>query len=132
MFQYHGWVTLHGSPGDEELADQRAAYERVHNEVASLKDGGTLVDLRWINGMPQLHVFGFLNHRAREGQEILDTFARIGRVAPGSYGLLYFRDDEDPRGLRNEFQVLVMRRGQVTQHPDTFLSPCIPAIEDEE
>ena len=63
---------------------------------------------------------------------MVDLFAGVGQDAPGSYGLLYIRDDEDPNGRVNEFQVLVMRRGKVTVHPDAFLSPCIPIIEDED
>ncbi|MCO5968955.1 Imm7 family immunity protein [Actinoallomurus soli] len=67
-----------------------------------------------------------------EGQAVIDTFRRVGEVAPGSYGVLYLRDDEDPTGKANESQVLVMRHGLVSQQSDSFLSPCVPMIEDPE
>ncbi len=132
MFEYHGWVTVQASAGDEETAERAAAVARVTERLSSLKGGSGLADLRWVNGMAQVHLGGFLNHRAGEGQTVVDLFAGVGQDAPGSYGLLYIRDDEDPNGRVNEFQVLVMRRGKVTVHPDAFLSPCIPIIEDED
>lgn len=130
MFEYHAWITVQHSAGDEDDADLAAAHARVEKELESLCGGTGLVDLRWVNGMSQLHISGFLNHRSGEGQGVIDTFHRVGQVAPGSYGVLYMLDDEDPNGKNNEFQVLVMRRGQVTQASDAFLSPCVPLIED--
>jgi hypothetical protein len=131
MFEYHAWVTVQSSAGDEEDTGEDAAFEAVEREIQSLDGGTTAVSLRWVNGMAQLHMSGFLNHASGEGQQVVDTFRRVGQVAPGSYGLLYIRDDEDPQGRRNEFQVIVMRRGQTFTEKDSFLSPCIPVIEDE-
>ena len=74
-----------------------------------------------VNGMAQLHISGFINHRGSEGQPVIDTFERVGEIAPGSYGLMYFRDDEDPGGRFNEFQVIVMRRGKTFTAADSFL-----------
>jgi hypothetical protein len=132
MFEYHAWVTVQYSAGDEEDTDLKAAHDQVAVELERLRGGTSLVNLRWVNGMSQLHISGFINHRSGEGQEVIDSFHRVGEVAPGSYGALYMFDDEDPGGKRNEFQVLVMRRGRVTQEADRFLSPCIPMIEDED
>lgn len=132
MFEYHAWVTVQHSAGDEDDADLKAAHARVEEELEPLQGGTSLVNLRWVNGMTQLHLSGLLNHRSGEGQNVIDTFYRVGQVAQGSYGVLYMLDDEDPSGKNNEFQVLVMRRGRVAQQADHFLSPCIPMIEDEE
>src|SRR5690348_3479590 len=97
--------------------------------VRDLNLGTGSVELRMVNGMSQLHMSGFANHRAGEGQEMVDLFQHVGKLAPGSYGLLYIRDDEDAGGRNNEFQVLVMKRGAVPERSDPFLSPCIPEIE---
>jgi len=132
MFEYHAWITIQHSAGDEDDADLNAAYLRAEEELLPLQGDPSLVNLRWINGMAQLHLSGFLNHRSGEGQNVIDAFYRIGAVAQGSYGVLYMLDDEDQGGKNNEFQVLVMRRGQVTQEEDHFFSPYIPLIEDEE
>lgn len=130
MFQYHGWITVQSSAGDEETADLRAAAERAAEAIAPLEGGSGLLDLRWVNGMAQIHLAGFVNHRAGEGQQAIDVYRRIGEVAPGSYGLLHVLDDEDPAGRQNEFQVFAMRRGKITVLPDAALSPAIPVIED--
>lgn len=132
MFEYHAWVTVQSSAGDEEEADLQRAHDRTAAELGRLAGGTSLVNLRWVNGMSQLHISGFLNHRSGEGQEVIDTFRRVGEVAQGSYGVLYMRDDEDLDGRRNEFQILVMRRGRVTSESDHWLSPCVPVIEDED
>lgn len=53
----------------------------------------------------------------------------VGAIAPGSYGLLHLRDDEEP-AHDNEVRVLRLARGNVTQHTELLLSPCIPTLED--
>jgi Immunity protein 7 len=130
MFEYHAWITVHGSPGDEEDEELKAAVDAVERELQPLQAGTTEINLRWVNGTAQLHMSGFLNHRLGEGQQVIGTFRRVGKVAPGSYGVFYIRDDEDSDGRENEFQVIVMRRGTTFVAVDGFLSPCIPVIED--
>jgi hypothetical protein len=131
MFEYHAWITIHSSPGEEEDNVAKGAFDDAVREVGPLQGGTTEVSLRWVNGTAQLHMSGFLNHRSGEGQEVIDTFERVAKTAPGSYGILYIRDDEDPSGRENEFQVIVMRRGTTFATTDSFLSPCVPVIEDE-
>ncbi|MRH87981.1 hypothetical protein GFY24_11075 [Nocardia sp. SYP-A9097] len=43
-----------------------------------------------------MHTGGHPNHRGSQGDQLIKTFCRIGQLAPGSYGLLYVHDDEDP------------------------------------
>jgi hypothetical protein len=91
------------------------------------------VDFRWENGVPMLHVGGMPNHFGRQGQEVIDLFKYVARVAPGSYGLLLTYDDEDPDPRRRgAFRVLRLARGEVSEHADPFLSPVAPTIEDSE
>ncbi|MER7823050.1 immunity protein 7 of polymorphic toxin system [Streptomyces sp. CG 926] len=126
MFEYHGWVTVHESATDDDDPVRQAeiveALQRRVDEIA----GPCLLDLRRMNGELFLHFGGFSNHRA---PEILDLFRYVGTVAPGSYGLLHVRDDEDPRH-ENEVRVLRLVRGNVTQHTESSLSPCVPVLED--
>ncbi|WP_328660192.1 Imm7 family immunity protein [Nocardia salmonicida] len=131
MFEYHGWVSIQSSAGDETDSELEAAYRAAQDAVAELRRGAGLIDTRMVNGAAQLSLSGLLNHRGDEGQQVIDCFVRVGRVAAGSYGLLYIRDDEDSTGRDNEFQVMVMKRGKVTTTRDTNLSPCIPVIEDD-
>jgi hypothetical protein len=130
MFEYHAWLTIHSSAGDEEEEELRAAVSATERQLQPLRGGTTDISLRWVNGMAQLHMSGFLNHRSGEGQQVIETFERIGKAAPGSYGVLFARDDEDPNGRQNEFQIFVMRRGSTQAAPDSLLSPYIPVVED--
>lgn len=133
MFEYHGWITVRNSPGEEE--DEGALPDSVRagidDQLMTVEDGTSLIHRQTVNGAIQIHLAGFLNHRSSQGDALIEAFKRIAALAPGSYGLLYVWDDEDPDGRRNEFQAFVMRRGQVTRQSDSFLSPCIPTIEDE-
>ncbi|WP_234021411.1 Imm7 family immunity protein [Streptomyces sp. 142MFCol3.1] len=90
-------------------------------------DSPYLIDLRWMNGEPFIHPGGSTNHRS--SPDVVELFEHVAVVAPGSYGLLHFRDDEEP-GHENNVRVLKLVRGMVTQHTEALLSPYIPTVED--
>ncbi|PZG13252.1 Imm7 family immunity protein [Nonomuraea aridisoli] len=126
MFEYHGWVTIRDTAGPEEdPARLTRQIEEIQERLARLGDYG-LLDLRWMNGTPFLHLAGNPNRRGAWGQEIIGLFARVGEIAPGSFGLLYVLDDESDEEVR----VFRMARGEVTEHADPFLSPVVPTLED--
>ncbi|GAA1630931.1 Imm7 family immunity protein [Nonomuraea maheshkhaliensis] len=129
VFEYHGWLTIRETAGlDDDPASLRRQVEKVGECLAELGDYG-LVDLRWMNGVPFIHVGGNPNHRGTWGPAIITLFSRVGRIAPGSYGLLHVWDDESgPHS--NEFRVFRLARGEVTEHADALLSPAIPTLED--
>ncbi|MFF2617876.1 Imm7 family immunity protein [Kitasatospora sp. NPDC058046] len=129
MFEYHGWIKVLESAGadDEEYDDDRlhliaGGIEERIREIGS----PYLLDLRWMNGEVFVHLGGFTNHR---DARIPAFFREVGERAPGSYGLLHVRDDEDP-GRENEVLVHRMARGRVSEHADPLLSPCVPVLED--
>ncbi|MEV7520125.1 Imm7 family immunity protein [Streptomyces sp. NPDC091371] len=128
MFEYHGWITIRESPGDDDEARLAAIVEELGQRVEQLAPR-YLLDLRWMNGTPSVHLGGHTNH-SHSASDVLDFFAHVGAVAPGSYGLLHIRDDEDERGHENDFRVIRLARGQVSDHIEPLLSPCIPALED--
>lgn len=132
MFEYHGWITIRQSPGeeDDEGALPASLLSDIDALITSLREGTGLAHLQVVNGDTQIHLGGHTNHRGSQGDEVIETFGRIASMTPGSYGLLYVWDSEDPDGRRNEFRAFVMRRGRVTRQADTFLSPCVPTIED--
>ncbi|MER7934618.1 MULTISPECIES: Imm7 family immunity protein [unclassified Streptomyces] len=127
MFEYHGWITVRETAADD---DDEARLRRVVGELElriAQMDSPYLLDLRWMNGEPFVHLGGYSNHRS--SPDVVELFEHVAVVAPGSYGLLHVRDDEDP-GHENEVIVLRLVRGVVTQHTEALLSPCIPAVED--
>ncbi|XRQ03334.1 Imm7 family immunity protein [Actinomadura welshii] len=129
MFEYHGWVSVQDSPSDVDEKELRAATELIRPRIEQLAETLGFAALNWVNGMPQVNVSGLLNRRSGGGDDVIDLFRFIGKVAPGSYGVLYMHDDEGAHA--NEFRVLVLRRGAVSEQADPFLSPVVPTIEDE-
>ncbi|WP_107657310.1 Imm7 family immunity protein [Nocardia suismassiliense] len=128
MFEYHGWLTVQHDVEYDDQARSAAVYAAVEARLAEFDTGSGLVDLRRVNGEIQLHFAGYKNH---PHWSAVEGFKEIGAIAPGSYGTLWIRNDEDPEKY-NEFQVIVMRRGQVSVETDTLLSPCVPVIENED
>ncbi|GLY38139.1 hypothetical protein Amsp01_041630 [Amycolatopsis sp. NBRC 101858] len=129
MFEYHGWITLRATA--EALDDESPL--RL-DEIRALVDGladYALMDLQPMNGTDYIHLGGSPNRRGQHGAEVIDLFAKVGQLAPGSYGLLYVHDDEHPEH-RLSFRVFRLARGRVTEHTDDLLSPVIPTLEDAE
>lgn len=130
MYEYHGWITVRESAAADDDADP----DRLHGIVDELRrriaalDSPYLLDLRWMNGEPFLHLGGHANHRSRPDDPDA-LFRTVAELAPGSYGLLHVLDDEDPEH-GNEVRVLRLARGAVTEHTEPLLSPCVPALED--
>ncbi|MFJ5231253.1 Imm7 family immunity protein [Kitasatospora sp. NPDC088391] len=138
MFEYHGWVTIRetatAEDGDwaEEQARLRAIVAGIEERARELS-GPCLLDVRWMNGEPYLHLGGSCNHR---DPGVLAFFREVGERAPGSYGVLHVRDDEDAEGAEdaegrgNELRAHRMVRGRVAEGAEAELSPCIPVLED--
>ncbi|MFC4456559.1 Imm7 family immunity protein [Deinococcus sonorensis] len=135
MFEFHGWFGLQeaahfvdeGSRWDEII-------EGIKARVAALNWGtgeyNLVAEVRLMNGEAFLHLTGNKNHRGVIGQELADLLTYVAREAPGSYGLLYWRDDEGkPPAGRWNFQVTVMARGALSTRFDPFLSPTFPVLE---
>jgi len=100
----------------------------IRDRVLSVADYA-LMDLRPMNGEHYLHLGGCPNHGGTYGQALINLFTEVGRLAPGSYGLLYVHDDEDPVHA-DGFRVFRLVRGEVTEHADHFLSP-VTTLEDD-
>jgi hypothetical protein len=128
MFEYHGWITLRSTAEavDNESPLRLDEIQALVNDLA----GYALTDLRPMNGEYYIHVGGSPNHRGTWGPTLINLFAKIGQLAPGSYGLLYVHDSEDPEHALN-FRVFRLVRGTVTEHADHLLSPVIPTLEDQ-
>ncbi|MEW1780371.1 Imm7 family immunity protein [Streptomyces sp. NPDC086777] len=108
MFEYHGWITVRETAADH---DDEAGLRRIVDELElriARMDSPYLLDLRWMNGEPFVHLGGHSHHRS--SPDVVELFEHVAVVAPGSYGLLHVRDDEDP-GHENEVRVLRLVRG---------------------
>ncbi len=83
-----------------------------------------------------LQVLVSRNHRASPVWDLLDWLSQ----SAGTYGLLHVHDDEDDRSTKiegfgsvpnaNALKVWCLRRGTLTEHTDTLLSPLDPLAQD--
>ncbi|MGW1216180.1 Imm7 family immunity protein [Streptomyces sp. NPDC002499] len=127
MFEYHGWITLRETAVDDDDESRlRQVVDDLRLRIAQMASP-YLLDLRWMNGEPFIHLGGHSNHRS--SPDVVGLFEHVAEVAPGSYGLLHVRDDED-LGHENEVRVFRLARGAVTEHTEGLLSPCVPQLED--
>ena len=126
MFEYHGWATLHLSPGEENEHELAEFAEDLRRRIDKFGDGSGVCDVRVVNAYWHVWFAGTPNHGH---DNVLQLFPYIAQHAPGSYGLLYVWDDEDA-DHDNVFRVYRLARGRVEVTADPFLSPCEPTIVD--
>ena len=137
MYEYHGWITVRTTYENTDEVDEteERLWENINgildSKIKSISWMPGLTDLRYINGNCYITLAGYTNHRGPDSKEINNLYKFIAEIAPGSYGVLYEQDDEDIEGFNNKFKVKVLKRGKFINAEDTFLSPCVPEIEDE-
>ena len=134
MYEFHGWVTIRESPGeqgeDQQLLERLVADFRAQIRSYNWTSGGALL-LDWFNGAYHVLASGLFNHADSRAVQLLELFTAVAERAPGSYGLVYVHDDEvDDLAARNRFQVWVLARGRLYYREDPFLSPYVPTVED--
>jgi len=146
VFEYHGWITLWRTPAQDDDFEVDMHFDSVviAQVRAWLNAFGYVADLHNHNGMPMVWLQGHPNHCLGLDADLVALYRRIGDVAPGSYGLLYMRDDEagsnygsldgasipvDPI-LAHTWRLFVLKRGQVEEREDPFFSPHVPTVED--
>jgi hypothetical protein len=130
MHEFHAWIELNESAQESDLGQLEDKVTELHELVADSRWHDAVFEIRSLNGGHFFTATGLINRRRAEGER-LDLFLDvIARRLPGSHGLVYERDDEMPAPYA--YRVKVMARGQITEHPDPFLSPCNPVIEDYE
>lgn len=131
MHEFHAWIGLSESPGESDLGGLEKAVKELQDLAVDSKWHDAVFDIRNLNGQYFFSAAGFSNRR-REERERLDLFLDIiARRLPGSWGLVYERDDEMPSPPGpNGFRVMIVTRGTFSERLDPFLSPCCPVIED--
>jgi hypothetical protein len=148
MIHIHGWAVIRESfrEEDDDPSKLSHAVALIQNHIYSivgrpdekkygLHDGvyrkdNTFVAFEMLNGTHHLTLMADWNHKDIRFQNIEHLFTIIAKNAPGSYGMLLIRDDEDKDGYENALQNVVLARGEITFHCDNYLSPCVPKIEE--
>jgi len=138
LITYHGWaVTRTGLPlgvgGPDEFEQwsraEAALFEHLKGEVEKLDESvrSCFFFNDGFNGMWSVAVTGQFNHRR---DAIMDMYRWLADHGPGSYGLLFVRDDEDPRSSEfYEWRVWRLSRGKLHEFDDLYISPHFPTLE---
>lgn len=131
MHEFHAWVGLADSPFEDDPDRMAAAIDELRHFVGTYSWPDASFDIKNLNGRHFFTATGYVNRRRDEGKHLDLSLSMICRLLPGSWGLVYERDDEmpDPPGP-NAFRVRVIARGVIQERSDPFLSPCQPVIED--
>ena len=107
------------------------SMDKLRDLVEGVAWHDAVFEINNLNGQYFFRADGMVNRRRAEGKHLDDILTMIAHELPGSWGLVYERDDEmpDPPGV-NAFRVRKVARGMISEEVDTFLSPCNPVIED--
>jgi len=133
MVEYHGWITIRLNFKDvEDLNDENIGklVNLVHKKITGYNLEKS-ISLRFVNGTAMLSCNGLTNHWGGDIEDVLALYNYLAKEAVGSYGLLYFRNDEANDEESNNFTVYYLAKGELKKTKDNLLSPCIPVIEDE-
>ena len=132
MIELHGWVTVRET--------YKAVFdEEEHVDLLVKRIQGEIIKLSWFkpeikaqNGVWFMDFSFYANRINPQTLEVFELYKQIGKIAEGSYGLIYLYNDEDINGKENQFQVFSLARGVIRENSDPFLSPIIPTIEDKD
>lgn len=132
MIELHGWITIRATYkanfDEEENVD--LLVKKIQNEIKKLSWFKSEVKAQ--NGEWFMEFSLYTNRMNLQTLEVFELYQNIGKIAEGSYGLIYLYNDEDSNGKENQFQVFSLARGIVKENLDPFLSPIIPIIEDKD
>ena len=131
MHEFQAWIGLAESAEESDLGQLKEKVIELRDLVADSNWRDAVFEVKGLNGAYFFRAIGLINHRREESERLELFLSVISRRLPGSFGLIYDRDDEMPNPPGpNAFRVRVMARGKLTERQDPFLSPCNPVIED--
>ena len=131
MHEFHAWIGLSESTEESDLGGLQDAVIELQELATDSNWHDAVFEVRNLNGQYFVTAEGMVNRRREEGERLELFLAIIARKLPGSWGLIYERDDEMPHPPGpNAFRVRVLARGRIVERSDPFLSPCNPVIED--
>ena len=127
MVEVHGWITLRETYKVVDDDHIEALLKLIHNEIKKIEYPQIQINVN--NGNYYIEFSVYTNHMSREIHDLIALFETVGKIAEGSYGLLYLLNDEYKEN-NNNFVVHRLARGTVEVYSDTLLSPVIPTVED--
>lgn len=130
--ELHGWFTIREAFREEDESEEKLAGAIAQIEIAieQLSEFNLFAKLMVQNGTYNLLINGNFNHQNGRWMEVISLVELVSTIAPGSFGVLHFHDDEDCDGRENQFQKLVLKKGKVQTYIDEHLSPVFGALEE--
>lgn len=113
MIEHHTWITLVSEPDDERISSEILDDIVI---VASKLGDVAQFEVSVINGIAMLRGCGAANHSSAHRELLSDLCSRILELAPLSYGLVHFWDDD----VSDCFEVWVVRNGALRRELDPF------------
>lgn len=131
MTEIHAWLVIRATHLNEDNhpeINEKEIYDKVEGIISNLKYNEIKILQR--NGLNNINMFLYTNHKTKEADELIETFTKIAEMATGSYGLLYYWNDEDNDSY-DDYKVLIARKGVVEWKADDFFSPQSLKIYEE-
>lgn len=129
MVEVHGWITLRETYKVVDDDNVEALIKQINDEIEKIEY--PQIQIKVNNGNYYVEFSVYTNHMSGDINDLIAFFETVGKIAEGSYGLLYIRNDED-RHNYNNFIVYRLARGSVQILQDAMLSPVVPILEDED
>ena len=127
----YAWLEIRATYLDEDLhpeIDEKKVFDDIDNLIKKLKYNELKVIEKNYSRFVQFSVME--NHKTERTEEMISMYENITKIATGSYGLLYYLDDED-EVYSDEFRVLVSKKGKCEWKRDENFSPCSIMIDLE-
>ncbi len=131
MYNYRLWIELAESTEDFDCGQLDAKVEELRmlaNNKLRCKPVDCVIH---INYSTVFQCAAGANHRGQDHEDLLEVLRYITEKLPGSHGLVYWLDDENPGNwVFDGYRVIVVARGELHERYDPFLSPKHPVVED--
>lgn len=129
MIEINGWITLLiGGDEDNNLEATQIAVNKVKGLIQNQNDLNQMFRVENLNGMNTLFLGICHNHNLGYSDLVLKLVNDITQIANGSYGMIYYRD-QDNLSSYDKFFIVKVAKGKVTVEEDKLLSPCSKIIE---
>lgn len=130
MNEFHGWIVIREKYyGDTiDWSNQCSVLGDIGKKVEDFYFDDCCIELKKMYDSYHLIVTGETKRKGPEVEAVYELFRYISVIAPGSYGLLYTRDEYDEFSYK--FKVYRIAKGKFEEKQDVLLSPCIPVIEE--
>ena len=132
MIEIHGWVVIREAFNEAEESDEALSFaiSKIERELGKMDYHSFSGQLMNQNGAYNLTLSGNFNRPDSRWQAIIALLSTVAKVAPGSYGLVHFFNDEVSGPEADLFKAYLIKKGSVELVTDLHLSPYFSEIED--